>query len=110
MVVGGLASSIGAQPAPSKDQLSKAVRDMKEKHMTSLFYAIEKGVSKKLREKDAKIDNINQKHRELAERIKQVSLDAQSWHYRAKYNEQVIDVLRNNLQQGVEQGKEGFER
>ncbi|MED6180674.1 hypothetical protein PIB30_012553 [Stylosanthes scabra] len=95
-----------------KDQLSKAVRDMKQKHMTSLFYAIEKGVSKKLREKDAEIENINQKNKELAERIKQVSIEAQSWHYKAKYNEQVVNVLRSNLQQaitqGVEQGKEGF--
>ncbi|XLR59216.1 hypothetical protein S83_009888 [Arachis hypogaea] len=95
-----------------KDQLSKAVRDMKQKHMTSVFNAIEKGVSKKLREKDAEIENINQKNRELAERIKQVSIEAQSWHYKAKYNEQVVNVLRNNLQQaitqGEEQGKEGF--
>ena len=95
-----------------KDQLSKGVRDIKQKHMASVLSAIEKGVSKKLREKDAELENINQRNRELAERIKQVSIEAQNWHYRAKYNEQVVNVLRNNLQQaisqGVEQGKEGF--
>ncbi|XP_061353593.1 E3 ubiquitin-protein ligase BOI-like [Gastrolobium bilobum] len=95
-----------------KEQLSKGVRDLKQKHMASVLSAIEKGVSKKLREKDAEIENMNRKNRELAERIKQVSVEAQNWHYRAKYNESVVNVLRNNLQQaisqGVEQGKEGF--
>ena len=95
-----------------KEQLSKGVRDMKQKHMASLLTSIEKGVSKKLREKDMEIENMNRKNRELAERIKQVAIEAQNWHYRAKYNESVVNVLRNNLQQaisqGVEQGKEGF--
>lgn len=80
--------------------------------MASLLAAIEKGVSKKLREKDVEIENMNRKNRELAERIKQVAIEAQNWHYRAKYNESVVNVLKNNLQQaisqGVEQGKEGF--
>ncbi|KAI9124965.1 hypothetical protein K1719_003581 [Acacia pycnantha] len=95
-----------------KEQLSKGLRDMKQKHTASLLTAIDKGVSKKIREKEVEIENMNRKNRELAEKIKQVALEAQNWHYRAKYNESVVNVLRNNLQQaisqGVEQGKEGF--
>ncbi|CAL0311895.1 unnamed protein product [Lupinus luteus] len=95
-----------------KEQLSKGVRDIKQKHMATLLTSIEKGVCKKLREKDVEIENMNRKNRELAERIKQVAIEAQNWHYKAKYNESVVNVLRNNLQlaisQGVEQGKEGF--
>ncbi|KAE9597019.1 hypothetical protein Lal_00007514 [Lupinus albus] len=96
-----------------KEQLSKGVIDMKQKHMAFLLSSIEKGVSKKLREKDVEIENMNRKNRELGERIKQVAIEAQNWHYKAKYNESVVNVLRNNLQQaisqGVEQGKEeGF--
>lgn len=95
-----------------KDQLSKGVRDMKQKHMAALLTSIEKGISAKLKEKDVEIENMNRKSRELAERIKQVTVEAQSWHYRAKYNETVVHALRNNLQQaisqGAEQGKEGF--
>ncbi|KAI4328217.1 hypothetical protein L6164_020590 [Bauhinia variegata] len=95
-----------------KEQIAKGVRDMKQKHMASLLASIEKGVSKKLKEKDVEIENMNRKNKELAERIKQVALEAQNWHYRAKYNESVVNVLKNNLQQaisqGVEQGKEGF--
>lgn len=95
-----------------KEQLSRGVRDMKQKHMASLLTSIEKGIVKKLREKEEEIENMNRKNRELAERIKQVAVEAQNWHYRAKYNESVVNALRNNLQQaishGVEQGKEGF--
>ncbi|KAF4366143.1 hypothetical protein CsatB_022231 [Cannabis sativa] len=96
-----------------EEQLAKGVRDMKQRHIASFLTAIEKGVSKKLREKDAEIENINRKNRELVERMKQVAMEAQSWHYRAKYNESVVNVLKSNLQQAIsqgaaDQGKEGF--
>ncbi|KAK7407249.1 hypothetical protein VNO78_08991 [Psophocarpus tetragonolobus] len=95
-----------------KEQLSKGMRDMKQKHMAVLLTSIEKGISAKLKEKDMEIENMNRKNRELAERVKQVAIEAQSWHCRAKYNESVVNALRNNLQQaisqGAEQGKEGF--
>lgn len=85
---------------------------MKQKHMAALLTSIEKGISAKLKEKDVEIENMNRKNRELAERIKQVAVEVQSWHYRAKYNESIVNTLRNNLQQaisqGAEQGKEGF--
>lgn len=85
---------------------------MKQKHMAALLTSIEKGISTKLKEKDVEIENMNRKNRELAERIKQVAVEVQSWHYRAKYNESIVNTLRNNLQQaisqGAEQGKEGF--
>jgi E3 ubiquitin-protein ligase BOI-like protein len=92
--------------------LAKGVRDMKQRHMASFLAAIEKGVGKKLREKDIEIENMNRKNRELVERIKQVAIEAQNWHYKAKYNESVVNVLKSNLQQaisqGAELGKEGF--
>lgn len=93
-------------------QLAKGVRDMKQRHVASLLTSLEKGVTKKLREKDLEIENMNTKNRELAERIKQASLEAQNWHIRAKYNESVVNVLKNKLHhaisKGVDQGKEGF--
>jgi E3 ubiquitin-protein ligase BOI-like protein len=88
------------------------VRDLKQRHISSLLAAMEKGVSKKLQEKDREIENINRKNKELIERIRQVAAEAQNWHYRAKYNESVVNVLKSNLQQaisqGADQGKEGF--
>ncbi|XP_057949083.1 probable BOI-related E3 ubiquitin-protein ligase 2 [Malania oleifera] len=95
-----------------QDNLAKGVREMKQRHMGSFLTAVEKGITKKLREKDVEIENMNHKNRELVERVKQVAMEAQNWHYRAKYNESVVNVLKNNLQQaislGAEQGKEGF--
>ncbi|XP_059633709.1 E3 ubiquitin-protein ligase BOI-like [Cornus florida] len=95
-----------------RENLAKGVRDIKQRHMASFLNAVEKGVGKKLHEKDLQIENINRKNRELAERIKQVATEAQNWHYRAKYNESVANVLKNNLQQvlsrGTALGKEGF--
>ncbi|XP_021630614.1 probable BOI-related E3 ubiquitin-protein ligase 2 isoform X2 [Manihot esculenta] len=94
------------------EHLSTGVRDMKQRHIASFLAAIEKGVSKKLREKDVEIENMNRKNKELVERIKQVAMEAQNWHYRAKYNESIVNVLKSNLQQaisqGADQGKEGF--
>uniref|UniRef100_A0A5B7BR30 Putative BOI-related E3 ubiquitin-protein ligase 1-like isoform X1 n=1 Tax=Davidia involucrata TaxID=16924 RepID=A0A5B7BR30_DAVIN len=95
-----------------EENLAKGVRDIKQRHLTSFLTTIEKGISKKLYEKDLEIENINSKNRELVERIKQVATEAQNWHYRAKYNESVVNVLKDNLQQaisqGADQGKEGF--
>ncbi|KAK2636515.1 hypothetical protein Ddye_031307 [Dipteronia dyeriana] len=95
-----------------EEYLAKGVRDMKQRHMASFLATIEKGVDKKLREKDLEMESLNRKNRELIERIKQVAAEAHNWHSRAKYNESVITVLKSNLQQaisqGADQGKEGF--
>lgn len=80
--------------------------------MLSLLNALEKGVNKKLHEKNIEIENINHRNKELEERIKQVSMEAQSWHYKAKYNESVANALKSNIQQllaqGTAHGHEGF--
>ncbi|XP_022997618.1 BOI-related E3 ubiquitin-protein ligase 1 [Cucurbita pepo subsp. pepo] len=95
-----------------EEHLAKGIRDMKQRHMASFLSAIEKGIGKKLHEKDVEIESMNRKNRELVERIKQVATEAQNWHCRAKYNESVVNVLKNNLQhaisQGADQAKEGF--
>lgn len=95
-----------------EENLVKGVKDIKQRQMVSFLTAIEKNVGKKLHEKDIEIENINRKNKELMEKIKQVAADAQSWHYKAKYNESLVNTLKTNLQQalsqGAEQMKEGF--
>ncbi|CAN0923975.1 Probable BOI-related E3 ubiquitin-protein ligase 3 [Linum grandiflorum] len=95
-----------------EEHLTKGVRDIKQRHVASFLASIEKGVAKKIREKDIEIDNMNRRNKELIDRIKQVAAEAQNWHYRAKYNESLVNVLKNNLQQAISQGadqvKEGF--
>ncbi|KAL0794556.1 hypothetical protein Bca101_065933 [Brassica carinata] len=102
-------------------QMAKGVRDIKQRQIASFLNSIEQGVSLKLQEKDQEIEIMNKKNRELVERIKQVTTEAQNWHYRAKYNESVANALKTNLEQamshnknnknviaGADQGKEGF--
>ncbi|XP_047330423.1 probable BOI-related E3 ubiquitin-protein ligase 2 [Impatiens glandulifera] len=97
-----------------EENLTKGVRDMKQRHMASFLTAIEKGVSQKLQEKDMEIEGINRKNRDLVEKIKQVASEAQNWHYRAKYHESMVNVLKNNLHEAISKGaadqanKEGF--
>lgn len=89
---------------------ARGVRDIKQRHMTSLLSAVEKNVCTKLQEKDLELENINRKNRELVERMKHVTAEAQNWCYRAKSNESLVSTLRTNLQQAMksaEQGKEG---
>lgn len=84
---------------------------MKQRHVTSFLGAVEKAVGRKLREKEVQIESMNRRNKELNERIKQVSMEAQSWHYRARFNESLVSVLKNNLNQaiaqGTSQGREG---
>ncbi|XP_010248512.1 PREDICTED: E3 ubiquitin-protein ligase BOI-like [Nelumbo nucifera] len=94
-----------------EEHIAKGMREMKQRHMASFLNVIEKGVGGKLREKELEIENMNRKNKQLVERIKQVAMEAQSWHYQAKYNESVVNVLKSNLKQaiaqGADQGKEG---
>ncbi|KAK9048358.1 hypothetical protein SSX86_032679 [Deinandra increscens subsp. villosa] len=94
------------------DVMLKGLKDIRQRHMASFLASIGKSIDKKIHEKDLEIDSINRKNKELVERIKQVANEAQNWHYRAKYNESIVNMLRSNLQQalaqGVDQVKEGF--
>lgn len=95
------------------DSMLKGVKDIRQRHVASILASIGKGIDQKLHEKDVEIEAINRKNKELVERIKQVANEAQNWHYRAKYNESVVNMLKTNLQQALAQGndqqvKEGF--
>ncbi|XP_068637599.1 probable BOI-related E3 ubiquitin-protein ligase 2 [Aristolochia californica] len=94
-----------------EEHIMKGVREMRQRHMATFLSAIEKGVGRKVQKKELEIENMNRKNRELIEKIKQVAAEAQSWHYRARYNESVVNVLKNNLKQaiaqGADQGREG---
>lgn len=87
----------------------KGVRDIRQRHMASLLSSLEKGVARKLQEKDVELESITRKNKQLVESMKQVTSEAQNWCYMAKYNESVVNVLKNNLQQAMQgcAGKEG---
>ncbi|KAL3642346.1 hypothetical protein CASFOL_013161 [Castilleja foliolosa] len=86
-----------------EENISRGVREINQMHTISMLTTLEKGVNRKLHEKELQIENFNRKNDELVDKIKQVAAEAQSWHYRAKYNESVVNVLKNNIQQLMEQ-------
>ncbi|XP_020249949.1 probable BOI-related E3 ubiquitin-protein ligase 3 isoform X2 [Asparagus officinalis] len=96
-----------------EEQFAKGVKELKQRHITQFLTTIDKGINRKLHEKQQEIDNINRKNRDLADRIKQAATDAQNWQYRARYNESMVHALQNNLRQALaaqgaaDHGREG---
>lgn len=94
-----------------EESILKGVRELSQRHTVSLINSLEKEVNKKLHDKELEIANINRKNKELGDKINQVAAEAQSWHYRAKYNESVVNALKTNIQQlmahGAGQAREG---
>ncbi|MCL7051270.1 hypothetical protein MKW94_007464 [Papaver nudicaule] len=95
-----------------EEQLSKGIRELKQRQTVSFLSALEKGVGKKLMEKEIELQNMITRNKTLVEKIKQVTTEVHSWHYKAKYSENTANVLKSNLNmviaQRAEQGKEGW--
>ncbi|KZV43375.1 hypothetical protein F511_21967 [Dorcoceras hygrometricum] len=87
-----------------EETVLKGLKELNQTHIVRLINALQKEVNRKLHEKELEIENINRKNQELGDKIKQVSMEAQSWHHRAKYNESVVNVLQSNIQQLMAQG------
>ncbi|KAG8366104.1 hypothetical protein BUALT_Bualt17G0041200 [Buddleja alternifolia] len=85
-----------------EQNMVKGVRDIKQRHMSSFLNTLEKGVAKRLHEKDLELNTITRKNKELVESVKQVTTEAQNWCYMAKYNESLVNVLKTNLQQAMQ--------
>ncbi|KNA25753.1 hypothetical protein SOVF_004150 [Spinacia oleracea] len=87
-----------------EENIKKGIAELKHRHTVSLLNALEKEVSHKIHEKDIEIETLNQRNKELMEKIRQIALEAQSWHLRAKQNESLVNILKNNINQVVLQG------
>ncbi|XP_020537411.1 probable BOI-related E3 ubiquitin-protein ligase 2 isoform X2 [Jatropha curcas] len=94
-----------------EESMIKSIREVGQRHTISFLHAVEAGIGKKLLEKELEIQNMNRRNNELVEKIKQIGSEVQSWQYRAKYNESVVNALKSNLKQvmaqGIIHGKEG---
>lgn len=74
---------------------------MKQRQMVSLVATLERGVGKKLKEKELEVEAMNRKSQELNEQIRQVAMQVQSWQSAALYNESVASTLKSQLMQVV---------
>ncbi|KAI7734486.1 hypothetical protein M8C21_030294 [Ambrosia artemisiifolia] len=95
-----------------EENMMKGIRELNQKHTALLLNTLETEVRKKLNEKDVEIVIMNRRNMELEMKLKQVSMEAQAWHHRAKYNESVVNALKNNIKQIIPtkhvQPKEGY--
>ncbi|CAM6050099.1 unnamed protein product [Sphagnum compactum] len=96
------------------EQVKQLLEEKRQRHSLALIAAVEEGVSRRLREKDLEVEKIRRQNSELAEHVKQVSLEAHHWQNKAKTYEAMATALRSNLQQAQqavafsrEQSKEG---
>ncbi|KAL9227460.1 hypothetical protein vseg_003145 [Gypsophila vaccaria] len=87
-----------------EENMRKGVAELKHRHTMSLLNALEKDVNCKIREKDAEIESLNLKNKALVDKIRQLSVEVQSWHYKAKQNESLVNALRTNITQVFRQG------
>ncbi|KAF5768166.1 putative transcription factor C2H2 family [Helianthus annuus] len=55
------------------------------------------------------VENINKKNMELEMQVEELAVKAVTWQQRAKYNENMINTLKYNLQQVYAQGKDSKE-
>ncbi|KAK6153298.1 hypothetical protein DH2020_012937 [Rehmannia glutinosa] len=104
--------SAGLRLFCEKKERSSSVTSTCENMKNALPGVLSLVVNRKMHEKELEIENISRKNKELEDGIKQVTMEAQSWHNRAKYNESVANVLKSNIQQimaqGPAQGREGY--
>nr|CAD1837545.1 unnamed protein product [Ananas comosus var. bracteatus] len=64
---------------------------------------------RKIRDKDVEVDDINKKNSELEEQIKQLAMEVAAWQQRAKYNENMINALKYNIEQVYAQSRDNKE-
>lgn len=76
--------------------------------LQTLSYVEEK-VLQRLREKEVEVENINQKNLELKEKIEQLAMEMGFWQEQTKYFENMINLLKFNLQQIYAQSKDSKE-
>ncbi|KFK36160.1 hypothetical protein AALP_AA4G085800 [Arabis alpina] len=80
------------------DQLRHAILEKIQRSQHKTVSLMEEKVLQKLREKDEELEMINRKNRELEVRMEQLTMEAEAWQQRAKYNENMIAALNYNLE------------
>ncbi|KAK9080207.1 hypothetical protein SSX86_001882 [Deinandra increscens subsp. villosa] len=91
------------------DRLKQAVLEKVRTNQLELISHVEDKFIEKLREKESEVENINKKNLELELQVEELAMKADNWQQRAKYNENMINTLKFNLQQVYAQGKDSKE-
>ncbi|XP_074316251.1 E3 ubiquitin-protein ligase BOI-like [Silene latifolia] len=86
------------------ENIRKGIGELNHRHTTSLLHALKKDIIFRIREKDAEIENLNHKNKELIDKLRQLEVAAQSWQYKAQQNEFLVNALRTHITQVFRQG------
>nr|XP_010926405.2 probable BOI-related E3 ubiquitin-protein ligase 2 [Elaeis guineensis] len=70
---------------------------------------VEDSIHRKIREKEAEVEEINKRNMELEEQMKQLAMDVGAMQHRAKYNENMITHLKYSLDQVYAQRRDNKE-
>lgn len=60
---------------------------------------VEDMIHRKIREKDSEVENLNKRNMELEEQMKHLATVVDAWQQRAKHNENLVNLLKYNLEQ-----------
>ncbi|KAF9668552.1 hypothetical protein SADUNF_Sadunf14G0015400 [Salix dunnii] len=91
------------------DRLWQAILQKFQADQLQTISLVEEKVLQKLRQKEAEVESINKKNMELEEQMEQLSMEAGAWQERARYNENMINTLKFNIQQVYAQSRDSKE-
>ncbi|XP_051150063.1 BOI-related E3 ubiquitin-protein ligase 1-like isoform X2 [Andrographis paniculata] len=91
------------------DQLREAILKKLQETQLHTFSYVEGKVLQKLQEKEAEVDDINKKNKQLEVQVERLIVEAANWESRAKHGENMANALRHNLQQVYAQSRDGKE-
>ncbi|KAF5800417.1 putative E3 ubiquitin-protein ligase BOI [Helianthus annuus] len=80
------------------DRLRQAVLEKVQTNEIQIISHVEDKFIERLREKQAMVENINKKNMELEIQVEELAMKADTWQQRAKYNKNMINTLKYNLQ------------
>ncbi|CAK9135329.1 unnamed protein product [Ilex paraguariensis] len=91
------------------DRLSQGILEKVQVNQLQTISYIEEKVLSRLREKEVEVEDINKKNMELELRMERLAAEASAWQQRAKYNDNMINILKINLQQVYAQSRDSKE-
>ncbi|XP_073526418.1 uncharacterized protein [Phyllobates terribilis] len=91
------------------ERLRKVILDKLQADQLQTISYVEDEVLQKLREKELEMQNMNRKNIELEERLEQLAMEVGAWQNQTKYTENMITLLRMNLQQVYAQSRDSKE-
>ncbi|KAF2938456.1 hypothetical protein DAI22_03g120300 [Oryza sativa Japonica Group] len=81
------------------ERLRQSILEKVQAKQFEALASVEDKILRKIRDKEAEVENINKRNSELEDQIKQLAVEVGAWQQRAKYNESMINALKYNLEQ-----------